>query len=468
MERQSWMELLPIDRYKVSARGLLSNYDRKVLTMLYQPLIGSKAFSLYMTLWGELEQDRLFGRENTHHSIMVTMQMQLPDIYEERMKLEAIGLLNVYMKKEKDIRMFIYELQPPLMPKQFFDDIVLSIFLYNRLSKAKYNQVKQYFLEEEFDFASYENMTRSFNDVFGSFNPGQVEYAKEELLIPNATVMPSRVQGNAPQLWNDFFDFSLFVEGLSALVPRKAITEQMRECVMTLAYVYGIDPLSMQNVVLGAVTEHHTIDMERLRKGARDWYQFENGQALPVFSERTQPLHARTMKEKEPTTQEEMLIKQLEEISPRELLKEISGGAEPTKADLQIIEEVMLNQKLTPGVVNVLIYYVMLRSDMKLAKTYVEKIAGHWARKKVGTVSEAMALAKEENRQYQEWAETKKKGRTSKKLVRKEMVPDWLKEEAEEESKEQSQDHASSKENPSKLEEERKRLEEVLKKYKRD
>lgn len=59
---------------------------------------------------------------------MVTMQMQLPEIYEERVKLEAIGLLKVYIKKEKDIRMFIYELQPPLSPKQFFDDIVLSIF----------------------------------------------------------------------------------------------------------------------------------------------------------------------------------------------------------------------------------------------------------------------------------------------------------------------------------------------------
>ncbi|WP_242219735.1 replication initiation and membrane attachment family protein [Bacillus cereus group sp. BfR-BA-01380] len=462
MERQSWMELLPIDRYKVSARGLLSNYDRKVLTMLYQPLIGSKAFSLYMTLWGELEQERLFGKENTHHSIMVTMQMQLPDIYEERLKLEAIGLLNVYVKKEKDIRMFIYELRPPLMPKQFFDDIVLSIFLYNRLSKAKYNQVKQYFLEEEFDFASYENVTRSFNDVFGSFNPGQVEHAKEELLIPNATVMPSRAEGNAPQIWNDFFDFSLFVEGLSALVPRRAITDQMRECVIILAYVYGIDPLSMQNIVLGAVTEHNTIDMERLRKGARDWYQFENGQALPKFSERTQPLHARTMKEKEPTTQEEMLIKQLEEISPRELLREISGGAEPTKTDLQIIEDVMLSQKLTPGVVNVLIYYVMLRSDMKLAKSYVEKIAGHWARKKITTVTEAMGLAKEENRQYQEWAETKKKGRATKKTVRKELVPDWLKEQTED----SEPSHRS--EEQGKLEEERKKLEEELKKYKRN
>ena len=156
----------------------------------------------------------------------------------------------------------------------------------------------------------------------------------------------------------------------------------MRDCVITLAYVYGVDVLSMQNIVLGAVTEMQTIDMERLRKGARDWYQFENGQALPVLSERVQPHVARTMKEKEPSSQEEMLIKQLEEISPKQLLKEISGGAEATKADLQIVEDVMINQKLTPGVVNVLIYYVMLRSDMKLAKTYVEKIAGHWARKR--------------------------------------------------------------------------------------
>ena len=50
------------------------------------------------------------------------------------------------------------------------------------------------------------------------------------------------------------------------------------------------------------------------------------------------------MKEKEPSSQEEMLIKRLEEISPKQLLKEISGGAEATKADLQIVEDVMINQ----------------------------------------------------------------------------------------------------------------------------
>ena len=94
------------------------------------------------------------------------------------------------------------------------------------------------------------------------------------------------------------------------------------------------------------------------------------------YYERVQPHAARTMKEKEPSSQEEMLIKQLEEISPKQLLKEISGGAEATKADLQIVEDVMINQKLTPGVVNVLIYYVMLRSDMKLAKRMSRRLLG--------------------------------------------------------------------------------------------
>lgn len=65
MEKQSWMELLPIDRYKVSAKGLLHNYDRKVLTMLYQPLIGSRAFSLYMTLWGARARSCIWKREYT-------------------------------------------------------------------------------------------------------------------------------------------------------------------------------------------------------------------------------------------------------------------------------------------------------------------------------------------------------------------------------------------------------------------
>ena len=84
----------------------------------------------------------------------------------------------------------------------------------------------------------------------------------------------------------------------------------------------------------------------------------------------------------------------------------------------------MINQKLTPGVVNV---SYLLRYATPRYETCENAASRHWAQK-VGTVADAMALAKEENRQYQE-LRRRKRPHTRRKTVRKEMVPDWLKEE---------------------------------------
>src|SRR5690606_25889108 len=126
-----------------------------------------------------------------------------------------------------------------------------------------------------------------------------------------------------------------------------------------------------------------------------------------------------------PKTQEEKNIQYLETVSPRQLLVDIAGGAEPSASDLKLIEDIMFNQNLTPGVTNVLIQYCMLKSDMKLIRSFAEKIASHWARKKVKTVQEAMSLAKEENRKYLEWQQSKKENKSSqRKKGRTEQVPE--------------------------------------------
>ena len=49
-------------------------------------------------------------------------------------------------------------------------------------------------------------------------------------------------------------------------------------------------PIEMKNFILGAINENDEIDIEDLRKGARDWYQFVNYDQLPSLINRTQPL----------------------------------------------------------------------------------------------------------------------------------------------------------------------------------
>ena len=449
---QHWQEMLPIDRYTVAASGLLHDYDRKVLTLLYQPLIGSVCFSLYMTLWAELEENRLWSSSNSHHSLMNFMGMGLKDIYEARLKLEGIGLLKVYVNKDEETRSFIYELLPPLTPEQFFLDGMLNIYLYKKLGKNQFMRLKRFFSDQKVQPArGYKEVTKPFQDVFQSGHPGSFD--DEVIQLMNETDEAGyigRREQEGIQIGSEDFNFELLQAGLNeSLVPKKALTVKVKESISNLAFLYGIDPIQMKNIVISAVNEDNEINIDELRKSARDWYQFQNQDMLPSLIDRVQPASHQSQK-KQPETQEEELIRYLEITSPRQLLKDISGGAEPSKGDLQIIEDVMFQQKLLPGVINVLIQYVMLKTDMKLTKGYVEKIAGHWARKKIKTPQEAIELAKKEHRQYLDWAEGKKTAGPAgnkRKPIRTEMLPDWFDENSSEAAKkEQAQQQNSEKE----------------------
>ena len=49
------INLLPADKYKVVNKTILTSEDHKNLISLYEPIIGSNAVSLYITLWRDLE-----------------------------------------------------------------------------------------------------------------------------------------------------------------------------------------------------------------------------------------------------------------------------------------------------------------------------------------------------------------------------------------------------------------------------
>lgn len=464
---QHWQETLPVDQYIVASGGLLHDYDRKVLTFLYQPLIGPACLSLYMTLWAELEENRLWSQPVTHHNLMTIMDMNLKDIYHARQKLEGMGLLKTYVKNEEEGRSFIYELQPPLTPEQFFLDGMLNVYLYRKVGKNQFLRLKRFFSDKRADSEpGYEEITKAFQDVFLSVPPQALihnEDSAADLEAEEGNVFIGREEVAKIQIDPAEFNFDLLLGGLQeSLIPKKAFTSKVKEAISNLAFLYGIDALKMKNIVLGSVNAENEIDIEELRKAARDWYQFEHQDQLPSLLDRTQPFQHKAGIEK-PKTQEEELVVYLEKTSPRQLLIDLTGGAEPSKGDLQIIEEVMFKQKLLPGVVNVLVQYVMLKTDMKLTKGYIEKIASHWSRKKISTVRDAMQLAKSEHKQYLEWAEGKKAPSSSgkRKPVRKEVLPDWFGKKNED----KPQDQTGSNGDPD-FEIEKKKLEEELKKFK--
>ncbi|MBM7692852.1 replication initiation and membrane attachment protein [Peribacillus deserti] len=459
--QKHWQQILPIDRYEVCASGLIHAYDRKVLALLYQPLIGPVCFSLYLTLLSELEDNRLWSASSSHHALMSTMAVNLREIFEARTKLEGIGLLKAWKRKEGEESSFIYELMPPLSPKAFFTDGMLNIYLYKKVGKIQYAKLKKTFSDQCISHEHFQDVTKSFHEVFISDHSESLylpEDAVEDMSLEEEKQFITRSSAEQISGFEGYFDFELLFSGLKdSFISIKAFTPKVRETIAKLSFLYGIDSLNMKNLLLDVIDSSDEIDVEELRKRARDWYQIEYNAQLPSLSSHVQPPQLHTQSA-EPKTPEEKHIRYLENVSPRQRLIDLSGGAEPSRSDLQIIEDILLNQQLTPGVTNVLIEYVMMKSDMRLSKAYVEKIAGHWARKGIKTVKEAMDLAKSEHRQYQSWAADKKTKKTgAKKPIRTEIVPDWLKDE--------EPAPANTEITGKDIEERKRKLEEKLKKY---
>ena len=49
------VNVLPADTYFITNKAILTDYDRKIITLLYQPIIGSIAVNLYFTFWSLYE-----------------------------------------------------------------------------------------------------------------------------------------------------------------------------------------------------------------------------------------------------------------------------------------------------------------------------------------------------------------------------------------------------------------------------
>ncbi|MCR2821916.1 replication initiation and membrane attachment family protein [Lederbergia panacisoli] len=459
--KQYWNEVQPIDAFTIVMNGILHDHDKKIISLLYQPLIGPVCASLYNTLVEMVDEGRTLSEEWNHYHLMNLFDLNLEEIYHARLKLEGIGLLKTYSKTNDNQRSFIYELQPPLSAEQFFTDGMLNIYLFQKLGQTHFLKLKKSFTEKNMDMVDFNEVTRGFQDVFTSLGANTLAHSEGHTAsIPDDGGKYFHRQKSQPITTDiSHFDFDLFFVGLSeVMVPRKLFTSAIKEAIAKLSFLYSINAVDMKNIVLQSLTADQKISIDDLRKNARDWYQMENDARLPQLVDKIQPM-PHLEKEARLETKEDKLISYLETVSPRQLLIDLSDGGEPAKSDLQAVEDVMFQQKLLPGVTNVLIHYVMLKTDMKLSKSYLEKIASHWSRKKVKTVKSAMDLAINEHRQYQEWASGKKEtSQRRNKPIRTEKLPDWF---VSQDDSAQSTKQIQTEE----MEERRRRLEAIQRKY---
>ena len=370
--------LVPADTYVVVNKTILHNEDRKIITSLYLPIIGTDAVMLYFTLWADLDSSEILSSEFSHQKLVSSLRITINELQTSFDKLEAIGLIKAFIK-EGNVNNYIYEIFSPVSASEFLSHPILNIVLYSNVGKREYDNLVKAFKIPRLNTSNYKDITKSFNDVFESTSMTSYDLSLEDIRKYN------KLKLNI----NSNFDFNFLISSMPKnLDTSKMFSKDIKELIINLSFIYDIDAIKMANIVKVSLNDNGTINRESLRKNSRNFYQFNNGGLLPTIIDNNQPEYLR--KPIGDTSRRAKMIYTFETISPRELLINKNNGNEPTRRDLKLIEDLLVDYKLKPGVVNVLLDYAINVNNKKLTRGFVETIAGEWQRKGIETVEDAM------------------------------------------------------------------------------
>ena len=399
--------LLPADTFIVVNKTILTEFDRRILINLYQPIIGANSISLYLSLWAFLDKNELFSLELNHHQLMTMTQFSLDDIIASREKLEGIGLIKTYYKKD-NINNYVYELYSPLSPYEFFNNPILSTTLLSNIGKQWYDNLISIYKIPSYNISEYENISLSFNEVY-SKSISDSEKIIYDMIGTNRLKIKLDNTSNINEI------LSLIPDDI---LPVRKITNEVKDNILKFKYIYNFTNEQMQEVIINSIDETKKINMGLLKNNCENFYKFENGGKLPTLIYKNQPEYLR--KNVTDTSLKSKLIYQFENISPYEYLTNKNGGIKPLSSDLKIVSYLLVDLKMMPGVVNVLLDYVLKINNNKLNKNFIESIASQWIKNNIKTVEDAMKIAEKE------YKSRKKIGEVRGVSVKESIKPQWL------------------------------------------
>src|SRR5699024_10377698 len=201
------------------------------------------------------------------------------------------------------------------LSQQFFNDPMLSVYLYSEVSKQRYFQLKAHFEDYvSIDLDQYQDVTRTFTDVFKVPNKS---------MTVDTQPMDSEEAYGGMDLSHVHFDFETLYDLIqNHFISTKIINHEAQTPTTQIESLYGITPAAMNRLIGKSITSGQTLSFEELRKHARTYYLIEDGQQLPKLNAQETNYHnnENSGENIQPSDASNNWSKQLDETSPIDML----------------------------------------------------------------------------------------------------------------------------------------------------
>jgi replication initiation and membrane attachment protein len=359
----------PSDLYEVRPVSLLGGLDLDYLLDLYEPLIGGKALSAYLTLSHEK-----VGVHKKHEDIFLATSLSSGEWFACLEALEAVGLVRTFTQPGNNCLGFVYCLYAPKTPGEFFENALFAGTLVKTIGKDR-----AALIADKYKLASlpvgYDECTESFATFF-PVDFGSKDYEESQ------TETGHRVSGNAPIS----FDRNVFIAKLKQVnnlfVPTSFREEEYKE-IESLAALYRYDENTIADLALDYYDffskPGHRFNMEGFRN------ECQVDAKLGVLHEASVEGKKSVVDSKDAKA----VFRLMDTQSPYEFLISLQDGNKPAPSDVSLAHELTFDMGLPNCVANTLMFYLSKTKDGVINRKYAEKIAATLVRKHIRTSIDA-------------------------------------------------------------------------------
>lgn len=319
----------------------LSREDIHHLVLFYQPLFTYPSSSLYLSLavyaenFKEIRKTQLFKELQITEDVFILL----------REELERFSLIDLWSSTDH----VVIEVHKPLSAKQFLKHPSFSRLYDIVCGHESLLKMRDTFLNDDYDLNQYKRISQSFDLKRLALwdEAHEKQYASDE-----------------PEPDHRSFDADRFFKTLSlAMFPLHLRTPENYRIVSECGTFYAISFNDMRSFV----------------------FKYTN-RDLPSFDSRAFVLdierHYGQMKPED--------VENIYDLDPISFIRYLQKSDYVVKADERIVQSLVKNFGLIPGVINVLLEYVWNTNKKDLNRNYIEKLASIWKQREVDSIEKAL------------------------------------------------------------------------------
>ena len=345
----------------IMTHGYTSSEDNKVLTLLYQPLIGTEAYGLYMMLMNLVDRTRLQS-----DVMSLSVLSDLLNIKEEF--LLNSGLLSTFLKED----IYLFRLNMPLSAKQFFLDGILGSYLRSEVGIDNFDLLMAYFSVPEISKKGYKNVTKTFDDIYQIQN---IDIIQSEKFIFG------RKNGKGV-IVKDAFNFDSLFEKLPPRIKKKSLYPQkIVSQIASVMYVYNFRLDEMADILSSAYDEENkALFYERIGINSANYFQKTYGDNLISVEEKDHNCELN-----------------LSAIRPQDIVGLFGQKMTNQAFALETIRQFIDRNAVDIGLINAVIIVALKYHDELPGLNYLEKVLNDWLSKGIKTGDEALPIIEKTN-----------------------------------------------------------------------